>query len=313
MTNKTFGLYFVCSLMMAFLSLGDTVAKSAMGEQLCLTCHQYPGLVRQNDKAGLKILHIDKVKYRASVHGELDCTACHTDIDKIPHVGQNKTNCQNQCHQSEQDKRLLAKTARKGFHKQEQSVITRLEDKTSCKVCHQIYPHTKAPFVRSFLNMHTSYLVCEVCHLDRAKYTVEIYGWVQDKGVYFQGEAFGSYYDPLRKLTKTPDTTLSRIAPYAKREGKMQALINTWDTDGAMKVYHSRSRLSEEEIILEMKHFHRDVVKMKQTTACEECHSAKGIIDFRAIGFSKERSLELKKINIGNIIKRYDVFYMPDL
>ena len=64
---------------------------------------------------------------------------------------------------------------------------------------------------------------------------------------------------------------------------------------------------------VELNHFHRDVVKMKNTTASDECHSAKGSIGFRAIGFSQKRSEELENLNIGHIIKNYEVFHMPDL
>jgi len=314
MGNKFFNLILMCTVFTLLLH-DNVVAAESTGESICLSCHQYPGLVRQNEgqQNGLKILHIDNVKYRASSHGHVDCTACHIDVDKIPHVGKNKTNCQSNCHQSNKDKKLLANTPRKRFHKNEQSVITLLEDKTSCKVCHQIYPHTKEPFVRAFLNMHTGYMVCEVCHLDRAKFTVARYGWVQTKDVQFEGEAFGTFYDPLHKLTLVPESTLSRIAPYVNREGKLEALMNTWDTDGAINVYSSRRQLNEEEKVLEFTRYHRDVVKMKQTTACEKCHSANGLIDFQAIGFSNERSNTLINLDIGDIIKKYDVFYIPEL
>lgn len=307
MCNKITNLFMMCGIIFTFLSHNNAMAE----ESICFTCHQYPGLVTQNKKAGLKILHIDKVKYRASSHGNLDCLACHIDVDTIPHVGKNRTDCQSECHQSDKDKKLLASTPRKGFHQKQQSVIVTLEDKTSCKVCHQIYPHAKEPLVRAFLNMHTGYMVCEVCHLDRSKYTVSRYDWIQAKDVEFQGDAFGEFYTPKQKITEKPKSTLSRIAPYGVREGKQQALINTWDTDGAIKVCSSKSRLGKDEMAVEISHYHRDVVKMERTTACEECHSSQSLIDFRAIGFSKERTENLINQNIRNIIKKYKVFYMP--
>jgi len=309
MSNKISNLFLMCGFLITFLAHSNVIAD----ESICLSCHHYPGLVKQNEKADLKILHIDKEKYRASSHGSLDCMACHIEVDKIPHVGKNKTNCQSECHQSDKDQKLLASTTRKGFHRKEQSVIVALEDKTSCKVCHQIYPHTKEPLVSAFLNMHTGYLVCEVCHLDRSKFTVSRYDWIETKDVEFQGEAFGKYYVPLNKITKTPKSTLSRIAPYVVREGKLQALINTWDTDGAIKVCSSKSRLGKDEMAVEISHYHRDVIKMEHTTACEECHSSKGLIDFRAMGYTKERTDSLINQNIRNIIKKYKVFYMPDM
>ncbi len=309
MGNKVFNLLLICIFIITF-PLHST---AKVEDSACLTCHQYPGLVRQDDNTGLKILHIDSEKYRTTPHGHLDCKACHLDVDKIPHVGNNMTTCQSGCHQSDKDIALLAKTPRKGFHRNEQSVITNLEDKTSCKVCHKIYPHKKEPFARAFLNMHTGYMVCEVCHLDRSKFTVSRYDWVQTRDVAFQGDAFGSFYTPDNNISQKSDSILSRIAPYVYKDGKLQALMNTWDTDGAHKVCSSRSRLDEDEKTIEIRHYHRDVVKMEHTTACVECHSSMSMIDFSSLGFTTEQAVALKNLNIGNIIKKYEVFYMPSM
>jgi len=279
----------------------------------CLSCHQYPGLVRLEKNGGLKVLHVDEQKYLASSHGHLACRACHLAVDKIPHVGTNKTDCQSQCHQSDKDQSLLANTPRKGFHTKQQSVIVSLEDRTSCKVCHQIYPHSKEPFVRSFLNMHTGYLACEVCHLKRSKFNIVSYDWVNTEAVVFEGKPFGSVYDPRRKSTRKPEASLSRISPFVMHKGKPKALMNTWDTQGALKVSSARTRLDEDEKKLEIRHYHRDVVKMERTTACEECHARNGLLDFRALGFSQDRAEALMTMPIGNIIKKYDAFYLPKL
>lgn len=309
MGNKLITLFSVCAFTCLLLLSRSTVAE----QPVCLMCHQYPGLVRQMENGKLKVLHIDVAKYRASVHGQQDCLTCHLGVDKIPHVGENKTNCQSQCHRSEKDQALLAKTPRKDFHQKEQSFITQLDDKTSCKVCHQIYPHKKEPFIRTFLNMHTGYLTCEVCHLDRAKFTVGRYDWVQTNNVEFQGDPYGSFYIPLQQFTQTPQSTLSRIAPFVQHKEKLVALMNTWDTDNATKIWPSLSQLTEDKMAIELSHYHQDIVKMEHTRACEECHRANGMVDFRALGFSKEDSERLTNLNIGNIIKKYDIFYMPNI
>ena len=300
-------------LLLAFsVSWQPCSAELADGEaELCLSCHQYPGLVRQDENNTLKILHIDEDKFRASSHGQLACRECHLGVSQIPHVGQNRTDCNSQCHQ--QDQALLDATPRKAFHKGQQSAVVSLEDQTSCKVCHQIYPHKKEPFLRAFLNMHTGYLACEVCHLKRSDFGVVRYDWVESTDVVFEGEPIGSVYDPQRRTVQQAQSSLSRISPFVVRQGQSQALMNTWDTDGAQKLCSARATLDADDKALGLGYYHRDVVKMERTTVCEECHTKNGFLDFQALGFSRGRSETLQSMPIGNIIKKYDVFYMPKL
>ena len=39
----------------------------ALDEGGCLTCHQYPGLVRLEETGKLKVLHIDESQYRTEI------------------------------------------------------------------------------------------------------------------------------------------------------------------------------------------------------------------------------------------------------
>ncbi len=181
-------------------------------------------------------MHVDEQKFRASSHGQLTCRDCHMGVDIIPHVGKNKTDCDSVYHQSKQDRRLLTNTSRKEFHSRQRSVTISLKDRTSCKIYHQIYPHSKKPFVRAFLNMHTGYLACQVCHLKRSKFDIVSYSWVNTNEVVFDGKPFGAVYDPLRKLTHKPQSSLPRTVPFVMRKGRSQALMNAQDTAGALKV-----------------------------------------------------------------------------
>jgi protein-arginine kinase activator protein McsA len=54
---------------------------SAQQNSDCLTCHGQQGLA---DQAGHR-LYVNGDKQKASVHGSLPCTACHTDIKGYPH------------------------------------------------------------------------------------------------------------------------------------------------------------------------------------------------------------------------------------
>lgn len=307
---------FVVSYVLAhtILYLMNISSANARDQEWCLSCHQYPGLVRVNTAGKLTALHIDEQKYLASSHGKFHCTACHREVDKIPHVGKNGTSCQTACHQSRQDKTLLARTSLKGFHRQQQSFIRRLNDGGACNVCHAIYPHKKEPFVRSFLNMHTGYLVCEVCHINANQNTHLEYRWLDARQVSFSGSPFGSVYDPTHSLNNKPDNVLSRLAPFiTERQRAAISLFNIRDTADAIQFQQQRQQLSTAVKKEKLRHFHRDVVSLNKAKACDACHTTNGLLNFDRLGFSQGRSETLQTMPIGNIIKKYDVFYVPKL
>jgi len=80
----------------------------ALDEGGCLTCHQYPGLVRLAKQTGLNVLHIDESKYFSSPHGKIRCIKCHITVEKVPHTGENKVDCTSECHQGNKEKKLPA-------------------------------------------------------------------------------------------------------------------------------------------------------------------------------------------------------------
>lgn len=50
-------------------------------DQDCLACHGDPGMKSDSGKS----LHVDAVKQKSSVHGELGCTTCHVGVKEYPH------------------------------------------------------------------------------------------------------------------------------------------------------------------------------------------------------------------------------------
>jgi hypothetical protein len=136
-----------------------------LDEEGCLTCHQYPGLVRLEKTNGVKVLHIDEEKFFTSPHGEVRCTQCHTTIAQVPHTGETSTACTTECHQK--DAKKISNYPLETLHQKEQSYLVSLKDQSSCRACHPIYPHSNNKLVRAFLNMHTGFMFCEVCHIKR--------------------------------------------------------------------------------------------------------------------------------------------------
>ena len=207
------------------LLLSGAVAAFAMDNEGCLTCHQYPGLVSQEEAGSLKILHIDEEKYLQSSHGKLKCRECHSYIDKVPHTGSLTVSCSDACHHTEKTMKAFDTTADckkchadykdkvkrmnyylSTFHEKEQSAVIKLYNESSCRICHSLYPHSKNNHIRAFINMHAGFMLCEVCHLRADKEgTFEIcgtchvqrknlaYDWHKPEKAVFAGEPYGYF------------------------------------------------------------------------------------------------------------------------
>lgn len=288
----------------------------ALDEGGCLTCHQYPGLVRLAKKNGLKALHIDEDKYFSSPHGKIRCVKCHITVEKVPHAGETEVDCTTECHQGGKEKKLPAdyQSTLKDFHKQEQSYISSLQDESSCRVCHPLYPHSENKLVRGFLNLHAGFMFCEVCHINRDKFNNLSYEWESSESAEFQGTPFGTHYNPqTKKAVKHSLHFISRIAAFKNETGRRHALMNTRDTARAQAFVLKEKNLAPDDKKQELTYFHRDIEKKEISVACDECHSANSILDFNKLGFDQKKTKDLIYLNIKGLVTKYKTFYFPKL
>ena len=286
---------------------------SAMDPEGCFTCHQYPGLVTFRPPDKLKILHIDESGYLKSAHGSLECRQCHVTIEKIPHTDESQVDCTTQCHLEEKDKQRIAAYPLAGFHAAEQSAIVRLEDGTSCRACHPLYPHSQNIKVRAFLNLHAGFMLCEVCHLNRDKYTNIVYDWNGAEVADFKGRPFGTFYNPKLNQVEKSEHFLSRISVFQKKNSQKKRLVNTWDTPAAVEYMRKQNSLTAEQKSERLAFFHRDIHRAEISVACDECHSHHSILDFEQLGFNKAMTNNLMNLNIKGLVTKYKVFYFPHL
>ncbi len=88
----------------SFLLLFSATASAAAPAQFtdaqnCLLCHRYPTLGRYDDKTGeKKVFYVNEQSYSGSDHGVLRCTACHAELDRLPHDDPKKVDCSISCH-----------------------------------------------------------------------------------------------------------------------------------------------------------------------------------------------------------------------
>lgn len=321
---------------MSFIFKG-TSSSYAMDRGGCLTCHRYPGLVRFEKPDKFKVLHIDEEKHLLSSHSKTECRECHPKTVQIPHTNVTEVECTTKCHSEDKGKiDNIDRSYLTDFHKKEKFAITRLDDESSCRVCHPLYPHSKNNKVRALVNMHTGFMLCEVCHFKKEHRDNLIYDWKTPEEFEFTGEPYGTHekkevkeqkepesfiskmlkiFDEEKGLTETTAIKhfISRIAVYKTDEGKRKLFINTEDNQKAGEFLEKEKKLSKADSEKELNFFHRDIAKKEISVACDECHSPKGILDFRKLGFSENKAKDLQYLNIKGLVTKYETFYLPNL
>lgn len=304
----------------------------------CLTCHRYPGLVRLEKSREFKVLHIDEEKHLISPHGKVDCVNCHTLVVKVPHTDETRVECTTHCHLEDREKiEALDSSYYSTYHKDEKFAITRLDDKSSCRVCHPLYPHSKNNKVRALVNMHSGFMLCEVCHLKKEGLDNLTYQWKDPEVFEFTGEPYGTHqkqetrevpgtkklitkmlkiFSPKEKdpgETQHAEYLISRIAVFTSKDGEQTLLMNTADNVKAKEFMEKETAMSAGEKKEELKYFHREIAKKEISVACNECHSPGGILDYRKLGFDEKRTKDLQYMNIKGLVTKYETFYFPHL
>lgn len=327
------------TILLAIISysvLQGTAPTFAVDRGGCLICHRYPGLVKFETPDKFKVLHIDEEKHLASPHGKTDCRQCHPKTVQVPHTNVTDVECTVRCHFEDREKiDAIDPKSLAAFHKEEIFAITRLEDKSSCRVCHPLYPHSENNNVRALLNMHTGFMLCEVCHLKKKNPVNLTYDWKEAEEFEFTGEPYGSHEKEIKEPEKSSsviskmlkifseendqDETqktrylISRIAVFKNEKGKKSLFINVQDNEKAKKFLDKEKNLSREEKEKELNFFHRDIAKKEISVACNECHSPDGILDFEKLGFDENKATDLRYLNIKGLVTKYETFYFPNL
>lgn len=184
-------------------------------------------------------------------------------------------------------------------------------DRPVCFICHSDYPHSKNKKVRSLLNMHTQYFVCETCHIKAKEGATIVYKWYSPFDETPQGPFFGTNYDPDSGNLVEVEDLLSKIAPYFKREDKLESAIQIQDAPLAQDYMKVRDKLTPEQRDGVKKKFHVNI--KPKGHECKTCHAQKSILDFKQLTFSENRIVDLEQLNIKGMITKYKQFYLPNL
>ena len=268
-------------------------------------------MVSNEGKDRVMVLHIDETRYALSSHGQFECIQCHTTIDKVPHTGQRSVDCSTTCHQGDDAEPLPPDYPLAGFHTEEQSYILQLENTSSCQVCHQLYPHRENNLVRGFINMHTGFMACSVCHLKTKEHKGLGYRWGKAEKAVFQGEAYGTFFYPAGDAKYQSKGHIMRIEAYDKSSGRSNASNRRTDLSAAKKFLRQEKKMSPQKRTSRLEYFHRNIERKEISVACEKCHSTDPILDYPALGFNDRKTRQLTNLNLKGLVTKYKTFHLP--
>ena len=182
-----------------------------------------------------------------------------------------------------------------------------------CSICHSDLPHRKNKRIRSLMNIHTQFFVCETCHIKERPGATIVYQWYSPLEDYPQGPFYGTSYDLDTGILSPGKDPISRIAPYFKPEGtdRLQVAVQVQDVPRARDFMKVRDKLSPDQREGIKNKFHENI--KPKGHGCNTCHIEESLLDFEKLGFSENRTANLKNLNVVGMIEKYERFYLPEL
>jgi hypothetical protein len=197
------------------------------------------------------------------------------------------------------------KQRHKHFHTVIEDRLLATEKESTCIACHGVLPHLDSKKIRALRNMHTEYLACESCHLRMESRKGVIFKWYSPDPVEAGNPRYGTAYDENGLLIE-PEKH-AKIVPFVENapflvSGNIEKAREDLKKAAGLPPREKKEFLSTYHNMIEVK-----------ATECKDCHSTKGYLNFRAIGFSEKRVRELTYLDIVGMLDHYVIFHLPGL
>lgn len=220
---------------------------------------------------------------------------------------------------SEQDRSLIMDEARRledlEIHRHFHRIVDYPQfpenQRPVCFICHSDYPHSKNTRIRSLLNMHTQYFVCESCHVKERPGTTVFYKWYNPLDENPKGPFLGTSYDAKTGNLVEVEDKLSKITPFFLEGVKLELAVQIQDAPLAKDYMKVRDKLTPEQREGVKNKFHVNI--KAKGHECKTCHSKQNILKLQTLGFSKNRIADLEQLNVKGMLTKYGEFYLPDL
>lgn len=176
-----------------------------------------------------------------------------------------------------------------------------------CIDCHGAVPHSKNIDIRSFLNMHTMFVSCQVCHVqieEPESGAQTNFGWIDLK---------------KGKLQPNPDMENAVWGEYGVKIIQLVGSgINTKPLFMAEeRTLHNenknkKSKLNKTQKVILNKLLHKRC--SDEPVKCAQCHkSDTPLLPYRALGYLPDRQDYLVNAEVVDLVERYETFFMPSL
>jgi hypothetical protein len=174
-----------------------------------------------------------------------------------------------------------------------------------CINCHGPMSHSKTPRQRAFLNMHTLFMSCEVCHVQKQKGVAPThFGWMDLK---------------TGQLCANPTMAKgvwgeygAKIVPLDSNESS-HAVVLTEEEVFSEEFRKKMDKLDDPQKAVGNKFIHRRCIE--KPVRCTDCHDPnKTFLPYTSLGYSTERATFLIGSEVADVAMRHDsTFYMPKL
>ncbi|MDF1613886.1 formate dehydrogenase subunit gamma [Desulfurivibrio dismutans] len=182
---------------------------------------------------------------------------------------------------------------------------------SSCVACHGDLVHEDIDIKRSYINMHTFYFSCEVCHVPRQQNGEELFAnfyWFSKDGGEVQDEALGCD-------TRVEERVDCRIAPFVRRNGRLERFDGPDRAILSSEYQDLQATLSRGQRVDYLRRLHDGLTP--EPVSCRDCHDPEiQYLPFRELGYSEQRIRELTGSAILGLIEKYDQderFHLPQL
>lgn len=174
-----------------------------------------------------------------------------------------------------------------------------------CIECHGPTPHSRSAQIRAFLNMHSLFVSCEVCHVrSEENERPTRFGWI--------GLTDG-------RLSPNPEMEEGiwgeygvKIIQLIEQAGRLEPLVMTEEREFAAEFNRQSYRLDERQKVIGNKFIHRTCIE--EPLQCTRCHTAEDpFLPFSELGYSKERADFLVDPEVVDLVQRYETFIIPSL
>jgi cytochrome c peroxidase len=92
---------------------------------------------------------------------------------------------------------------------------------------------------------------------------------------------------------------------------KLELAVQAQDAPLAKDFVKVRDKLTPEQREGVKNKFHVNI--KPKGHECKTCHSTQSILDFKRMGFSENRIVDLEQLNVRGMLTKYGEFYLPDL